>query len=402
MDSSVIHIPQGSILKLQDGEIEYLRRSFEERGIGLGAIDFKQDLVIFPQQYVGYINFPTRKVIIDPKHEGVELKHILRIYYFLYASDDSDLDDPIYDIDAGNSNDVIELFLSELDKVVKKGLPVEYRNDRENLAYLRGNINVVNTMMNKSLGRKELFDCSYDNLSRDIAINQVLLKAFTKASLVTDIGRAGLLKQDFVGISDIHDIPDVALTTNTMYCKKALTLAYMIINNLSISDYGNQAYGQNLLINFDRLFEDFVKKVLVTYSGDYNFSYWDEEKDYALCTSANDTFYKSYIPDMVYLYQERETPASAECILDMKNKTSKPFSNADVYQMFFYANQLHSKRVILCYPSSVARGNALLKFNNESFSLKKLNGVYVNIAGNTANDFKNNIFDFIDKVRELI
>ena len=86
----------------------------------------------------------------------------------------------------------------------------------------------------------------------------------------------------------------------------------------------------------------------------------------------------------------------------MKNKTSKPFSNADVYQMFFYANQLHSKRVILCYPSSVEQDNATLKFDNENFSLKKIYGVYINIAGNTSNDFKRNIFNFIDRIKNLI
>lgn len=403
MESQVIHISQGGFLHLLDGEKEFLQKSFEMQGIGLGCIDLQQNIVSFPQAYVGYINLPTRKIIIDPKHEGVDLRHILRIYYFLYAAESSDLDDPIYDIDKGGTYDLIEIFISELDKVAKKGLPVEYRSDHDNLQYLRGNVNAIQTLMNKEIGRREVFDCSFDELSKDIAINRILYKAYNKVSQIMDMGQASLLKKDFAGVSDIYDFHEVKLNTNTMYCKKVLTLAYMILNNLSVSDYGNQAYGQNLLINFDKLFEDFVKKVLVSYSGDYNFSYWDDEKQYAICTNdSEDNYYKSYIPDLLYLYQDAKSPISAFGILDMKNKTSKPFSNADVYQMFFYANQLHGKRVILCYPSCREQKNAILKFDNESFPLKKIFGVYINIAGDTSKEFKDNIYSFIDKVKAIM
>lgn len=403
MESDVIHIPQGGLLRLLNGEKELLRQSFEERKISLDCIDFRQDIVSFPQAYVGYIHLPTRKIIIDPKHEGLDLRHILRMHYFLYDSETSDLDEPIYDMDKGSTYDLTELFISELDKVVKKGLPVEYRDSRENLQYLRGNINLVQTHMNRRFGRREMFDCSFDELSKDIAINQVLYKACNKVIQITDSEKAHLMKKDFATVSDIYHVPEVKLNINTMYCKKALTLAYMILNELSVSDYGNHAYGQDLMINFDKLFENFVKKILTVYSGDHNFSYWDEEKQYAVCTDFDGHVYsKSYIPDMLYLCQEQEKPIRAGCILDMKNKTSKPFGNGDVYQMFFYANQLHSSRVILCYPSCGERENALLKFDDEMFSLKKIYGIYINIAGDTSAEFKRNIYQFIDKVKALL
>lgn len=402
MNTYAIHIPQGSSLRLGPGEKSHLVNVFNSQGISLECIDFSQDIVNFPQAYIGYINLPERRIIIDPKHHGVDLRHIIRIYYFLYASDSTDLDDPIYDIDSGSNFDVIENFVKELDTVIKKGLPVEYKNSRESLQYLRGNVNIVNTLMNKKLGKREIFDCSFDELSHDVPINQVFYKALFKASQIIDIGTAGIFKKHFMDVSEVYNIPNVNLNTNTMYCKKALTLAYMILNDLSISDYGNQAYGQNLLLNFDQLFEEFIKRVLTVYSGDYGFTYWDDEKTYALCRTQSDEFYKSYIPDMLYGYQDKEYPNSAYAILDMKNKTSKPFSNADVYQMFFYANQLHSKKVILCYPSSESKGNATLRFDNESFSLRKLYASYINIAGNTSKEFKKNIYDFIENVRSIL
>lgn len=403
MEPEVIHISQGGLLHLANDDKDFLLKAFASMGISTDCINLEQDIVSFPQSYVGYLNLPTKKIIIDPKHDGLDLRHVIRIYYFLYAAESLDLDDPIYNIDKGGTYDIIDLFVSELDSVVKKGLPVEYKEGRDNLQFLRGTPNVVQTLINKRLAKREVFDCSYDELSKDIAINQVLYKAYNKVSRMMDIGRAGLLKKDFAEVSEVYRIPEVELNTNTLYCKKALSLAYMILNDLAVSDYGNQAYGQNLLINFDKLFEDFVKKILVSYSGDYNFSYWDTEKQYAVCSSSHYGDYsKSYIPDMLYLYQNREIPESAFGILDMKNKTSKPFSNADVYQMFFYANQLHSKRVILCYPACENRENALLKFDQEDFSLRKIYGVYINIAGDTSKEFKDNIYRFIDAVKGLM
>lgn len=402
MSTNAIHIPQGGSLRLLPGETKYLSEVFKNHGIGLESIDFGQDIVTFPQAYVGYVSLPNRNIIIDSKHEGIQLSHIIRIYYFLYASDTTDLDDPIYDIDSGSSFDVVENYIKELDKVIKKGLPVEYRDTRENLMFLRGNIDVVNTLMNRALGKREIFDCSYDELSHDVPINQVLYKAFIKAKQITDASTIGVIEKHFFDVSEVDNVPNVQLTTNTMYCKKALSLAYMILNDLSIADAGNQAYGQNLLINFDRMFEEFVKRVLTVYSGDYGFTYWTDEKSYAFCRTENDEFYKSYIPDMLYGYQDRVLPISAYAILDMKNKTSKPFSNADVYQMFFYANQLNSKKVILCYPSNKRTANGKLNFDNDTFAIRKLYASYVNIAGDTSKEFKSNIFEFIDNVKALL
>lgn len=398
-----IHIPQGGSIRLEKSELSILISTCESLGVDKACIDFGQEIVSFPQSYVGYISLPDRKIIIDPKHDGVTFKHIMRIYYFLYTSDSSDLDDPIYDVDAGSSYDIIQRFIRELDKVVKKGLPVEYKTSQDTLQHLRGNINLVNTNLNLKLGKKEIFDCEYDELSYDIPINQVLYKALLKTSQMVDLGIGALLKKNFCDVTEVYETPqNIQLNTNTKYCKKVLTLAYMILNDLSISDYGNSSYGQNLLINFDKIFEDFVKKILTVYSGDYNFTYWDEGKNYALCKMGESEFFKSYIPDMLYGYQDRVYPNTAYCILDMKNKTSKPFSNADVYQMFFYANQLHSKKIILCYPCSDYTSNAVLKFDKESFSVRKIYATYINIAGDTSKEFKENIYSFIERVRSLL
>ena len=398
-----IHISQGGSLKLKNSELHTISSVLDSLGISKSCIDFSQEIVNFPQSYVGYISLPDRKIIIDSKHKGVSFKHILRIYYFLYNSYVSDLDEPIYDIDSEHTYDIIQSYMHELNMVVKKGLPVEYKTKQDSLRYLKGKIDLVKTSINKKICKKDVFECEFDELSKDIPINQVFYKALQKINDIQGIGKQSLFERYFQDVSEVHKLPsNIELNTNTNYCKKALTLAYMILNDMSIYDSGNQSYGQSLLINFDKVFEEFVKRILTVYSGDYNFTYWDEEQQYALFKYENKEFYKSYIPDMLYGYQDKIYPNTAYCILDMKNKTSRPFDNADVFQMFFYANQLNSKKIILCYPSNCEKENAVLAFNNDTFNIKKIYASYINITGDTAKDFKENICSFINKIKLLL
>ncbi len=396
--STITHINQGDSVILLSEEIEVLEKILSSFNISSNCIDKQQSIISFPQSYVGYINLPTRKILIEPKHIGVDLRHILRIHFFLYSLQNEDFDEPIYDLDSNKTVDILKSFIFELSKVVKRGLPVSYKYFNENIKELRGNLDLIKTTINLKLHRNNIFCCNFDDLSLDVPINQLLLMALVKCeNLGNEIGQ---IKKFFINVSLPKTIPNIVLNTNTMYCKKAVTLAYMILNNISVNDFGEKGYGNSFLVNFDKLFEDFVKLILTKHSGDFNFTYWDNEKPYASCFTDEGEYTKSYIPDLIYNYDPANV--SAYCILDMKNKVSMPFNNADVYQMFFYANQLNCKKVILCYPSSKDRQNARLSFGNESFFLKRLEAVYINIAGDTALEFKNNIINFIEKVKSLL
>lgn len=398
MDLPITELQQGSSLLLTDDEIPYALEILSRHGLDISNFDSIQNILTFPQGYVGYITLPNRLVIINPKHKGITLNHVKRIYYFVYSSDSSDLDDPLYDIEDDNNFDLSRAFLKELRKIILKGLPVEYKTQTSSSPFLRGSVNVVNTAINYNLKKKDVFDCTYDELSHDNPINQVLLLAYKK---IQDRYQENNLSKYFHQVSIIRDVPLITLSTNTMYCKKALMMAYMIINELGISDLGNKGIGESLLINFDDLYETFIKIILTKHSEDYKFVYWDDAKTFANFNFKNDIYTKSYLPDLLYNFEESPYERSY-CILDMKNKTSKPFSNADIYQMYFYASQLDSKKVILCYPSSINRDISTLKFEKDNLYLKKIFAVFINIAGNTSQEFKRNIKIFIDKVMSLL
>lgn len=104
----------------------------------------------------------------------------------------------------------------------------------------------------------------------------------------------------------------------------------------------------------------------------------------------------------MYNYRKTLTRGKCTCVIDMKNKTSSPFSNADVYQMCFYSSMLKTNKVILCYPSSEPKESLVLNLSNEGILLSKINAVYINLAGNSAAEFKNNIYSFIKKIYRII
>lgn len=242
----------------------------------------------------------------------------------------------------------------------------------------------------------------YDDLTRDIPINRLLLAAAKKIeSHVQNSDIAYIIRQ--FGNVDYTNIPDdIGFNKNTAYCKKAVSLAYMILNDLTLSTDGESSSGESLLINFDRVFEDFIKKVLMEYSNLGKFSYWTSSRSFAFCYQGDEYFERSYLPDLLYDYVDKNGRQTARAILDMKNKTSLPFHNDDIYQMAFYGQMLSCKKIILCYPGNENRSNTALRFNDEKFFLHKIYGSYMNLAGNSAKEFKDNIASFVYRVECLL
>src|SRR5699024_6914691 len=158
--------------------------------------------------------------------------------------------------------------------------------------------------------------CVYDDLTRDIPINRLLLAAAKKIeSHVQNSDIAYIIRQ--FGNVDYTNIPDdVGLNKNNAYYKKAVSLAYMILNDLTLSKDGEASSGESLLINFDRVFEDFIKKVLMEYSNLGKFSYWTSSKSFAFYHQGDEYYERSYLPDLLYDYVDKNGRQTARAILD--------------------------------------------------------------------------------------
>lgn len=395
-----ITIDQGGLLSLYPNEIPVIQGILSKKGMSWDCLDTKQGIMKLPQQYIGYIGLPDRKIIIKPKHPGLTISHILRVYFFLYSAQYSDLDTPMYDVETGNDINLIAMFIQEMMSVVHRGLPVEYNEKEEDLGFIKGNLKVVPTSLNIMMQRRDAFRCVYDDLTREIPINQVLLAAAKKIEAYTQNSDIAYIIRQF-GNVDYGSVPeDIRFNKNTAYCKKAVSLAYMILHDLTLSTAGESSSGESLLINFDRVFEDFIKKVLMEYSNLGKFTYWAAPRSFGFFQQGEEHYERSYFPDLLYDYSEKNGRQTARAILDMKNKTSLPFHNDDIYQMAFYGQMLSCKKIILCYPTNEEKADMAMRFNDERFYLHKLYASFMNLSGNSAQEFKKNIESFVLKVEK--
>ena len=395
---TIVQIDQGGMLRLDQQEAKVVDGILRSQNRHWSGFSLKDGLVKFPQQFVGHIGLPHRTVVIRPKHAGVTLNHVLRLYFFLHSSDSSDIDNPMYDVDSGNDLNLQDAFVRELLVVVRKGVPVEYIESTMDLPYVRGKVNLVRTALGLRLKQTAPFNVQVDDLTRDTPINRVLVAAARKLESRSQNPDIRYALQQTGSINYSRYPESVVFTKNTAHCQKAVSLAYLVLRDLTISTGGESASGESILIDFDRLFEDFIKKIIIEFSNAGDFSYWTYGRFFGNYNSYGNTLSREYMPDLLHGFREEDGVVTASAVLDMKNKTSEPFHNSDIYQMAFYGQMLKTKKILLCYPSSGKRTAEVFFFDDPHFYLHKIRAVFFNMLGNTAGEFKKNIRDFVNAI----
>lgn len=189
------------------------------------------------------------------------------------------------------------------------------------------------------------------------------------------------------------NIEDIVFDTKNYYCKNAFFLSKLILEETFFDSKGDTG-GECFLVDTDRLFEQFIKKILFEFTRDIKFTSWNKDKEYGMSESKE----KRYRPDILYGFKEDK----AHVIIDVKNKFSGTFKNADVYQMLFYSGILEAKKLILCYPSVGILNNDELEIYSDNFITNRINAVHIDISGDSKNDFYSSIQRFINDIYDCI
>lgn len=81
----------------------------------------------------------------------------------------------------------------------------------------------------------------------------------------------------------------------------------MIIDQLTYSDKGSSIGTDSFLVNFDRLFENFVAKVLKEIPEKREFTTWSAKKRFADVIGSTGVYSgREYQPDIIYRYKEED------------------------------------------------------------------------------------------------
>lgn len=249
-----------------------------------------------------------------------------------------------------------ERYVSELEKLVHRGLSKKYRKTEGNLNSVKGRI-VFSKQVRYNLVHQERTYSAYTEFSREHLLHQVLYKALR---LLSRINTASSLQSRIAGL--LLDFPDqkevkvtpalfnrILLNRNTQHYRHALEIARMLLLNYhpDVSRGNNDVLA--ILFDMNLLWERFVYKTLqrklpqrregIHVSAQNRMEFWKPEGGNAV----------NMRPDICLQLNDGST-----LVLDTKWKLfdEKRPHDHDLRQMYVYHTYFEAERVGMVYPGS--------------------------------------------------
>lgn len=294
-----------------------------------------------------------------------------------------------------------ELFLGEVDNLIRKGLIKQYRTRTKNTKSLKGKLEFAGHIKHNFI-HKERFFTSHQVYDKDHLLHVILKKAldivvhFTAGTRLHDLSKRielnfPLVSQKTLTISQLNSVKVNRKSKDYSY---ALELARLIILNYSPDINSGREKMLSLLFDMNQLWEEFILKQLkertkntsIKVSGQESKSFWG---------------YNTLRPDIVIRSGDHTY------VLDTKWKkpTSNSASVSDLRQMYTYCRFWDAQKAILLYPGK--KGNQsfksyktddYMKANNEAISELKhqCKMSFINVLdehGNLSQDIGQNILE---------
>lgn len=242
-----------------------------------------------------------------------------------------------------------ELYLREVDGLLRKGLIKQYRKQTKNTKALKGKLEFAGNIRH-NLVHKERFYTTHEIYDSNHLIHQVLYKAldivdqFTRGTRLYDLSRRVMLNFPEVDKKNItaQKINSIKLNRKSVDYKFSLELARLIILNYSPDISSGKEKMLSLLFDMNQLWEEYILKQLqktcqhldIEVTGQESMSFWGSN---------------SLRPDIV-LRKGDET-----YIIDTKWKrpSSSSASVGDLRQMYTYCRFWDAKKALLLYPGEI-------------------------------------------------
>lgn len=260
----------------------------------------------------------------------------------------------------------ISQFLKSVNALVKRGLKSDYVCREDNLAFLKGKLN-VGKQIQRNYINKHKFYCEYDEFLLDRPANRLLHSALLKVKAISRsaVNQKLLQELEFVfnevpQSSDYKlDFTNVKLDRGMNYYQVPLAWCKLILEGFSPQSMKGESYAVSLLFPMEKVFEDYVAKVLAKQLKP-ELSLKTQAQSKHLVTH-NDSAWFKLKPDLLI-----EKAGEVISVLDTKWKLIDPIkangtdkyglSQSDFYQMFAYGNHYFEQAVtkrnmFLIYPA---------------------------------------------------
>ncbi len=244
---------------------------------------------------------------------------------------------------------LMKLFAERLLGSVRRGLPHRYRRCEEDLAVLRGKLDIPRQLLRHTT-RADRLACAYDELSVDTPMNRVLKAAVQRLSAVTRTAdnrrRLGELAARLGFVSESTDPlrEPVRLDRTNAAFHRLHALARLFLQGDWQGTTAGGEEGFALLFAMNDLFEAFVGRCMQAALAPRSVRLQRHDR-HALEEGPRGIF--GLKPDIV---------VDGDIVVDTKWKrldAGKPnlgVAQSDVYQMLAYARAYHARRLVLLYP----------------------------------------------------
>ncbi|KKB79712.1 McrBC 5-methylcytosine restriction system component [Devosia soli] len=256
---------------------------------------------------------------------------------------------------------LIRIYCEKLTQAVRGGIPRQYVGREDDLAALRGTLNVVR-QFTVNAANPALLGCRFDELSDDISLNRIMKACVTHLSKMsrTAANQQRLRELAFV-YAEIADVPtpalrwaDVLIDRTNRQWQDLFAMAQLFLRDKYQNTSGGSGQGTALLFEMNDLFEEYVGRLIArALAGtDYRVTLQGGLR-YCLTALDSERAVFQTKPDIL-IWHGREVVH----VLDTKWKRisariddpKQGVSQADVYQMMAYAHVYKSPILTLLYP----------------------------------------------------
>lgn len=259
---------------------------------------------------------------------------------------------------------LIYLFASSLLQEIRGSLHHEYVAFEQNLPYLRGKLLFSQHILANSAA-EDKFYVSSDEFTPDNKLNQVFkYVAETLLTLTQDRQNKQLLGELHLMFDEVSWRPCSFADANSIHLSRlnsrfgpALELAKLFLSSRSLQLQADTFTSMTFLINMNTLFEEFVAQLLKRYCPP-DLQVFPQGPRRHLVTALGPP---DEIPQPTKRFELRPDISllrgqEVEQIIDTKYKILNEeerklgISQADLYQMYAYANKYHTSQITLLYP----------------------------------------------------
>jgi len=261
---------------------------------------------------------------------------------------------------------LILLFARRLLRELRRGVERDYVYREENLPYIKGKL-LLSKQIQANVGRSDRMFVGYDEFKEDIWLNRILkvtchtLLTLTSSSRVSQHLREALLELADVKDHIIcnHHFARVHLDRSSERFRPLLDFCRVVLSNYTPAPSFGQAATFSLVFPMERLFEEFIGQFLKKYASDIGLQskaihLQASRRRRWLMRTPQGTGRFRLKPDVV-IDGDSEGPA---IILDTKWKrllsdaedSRNGVSQADIYQLYAYANRYKCGDNVLLFP----------------------------------------------------